>query len=496
MKTKNHELSRRMILGGGLAGVSALAMSACTATGKATALNKGDWRDGFANAPAQGFAPSRMRLVSGKAPTNLSGNFYRNGPAQLHYGFAHAEHWFDGDGMIHRMAFDGGDVTHSAEFVQTNKRRIEQEHGKFMAPGFGTHGDPDFPVRGPDDTNAANTSVAMSGGELLALWEGGSAYRLDPETLETRGPKTWRDDLKGMPFLAHPKREPDGTFWNLGVSGPRVAIYKIDAAGALEKFGMVNMGAAAYIHDWTMTDRHLVILVQPWINTRQIPPFIDGFEWRPQDGLKILIVDKDDFTKQRWSQAPARAFYHTGAAWEESDGTIRLDVALYPTPTLGSGGGRDMISGLYQPGDYPAGDLSMVVIPTKGDAQIIGTGVDGEFPQVDPRRHGLKRDLTVLPTGTARNRPGQTGLTLRDWKSGTNDSFTFGDSHMVEEILFVPKPGSSSERDSWLIGTTLNIAEGATEVCLFDAAGVSDGPVAVWRADYTWPLGFHGTWSA
>ena len=33
------------------------------------------------------------------------------------------------------------------------------------------------------------------------------------------------------------------------------------------------------------------------------------------------------------------------------------------------------------------------------------------------------------------------------------------------------------------------------EVWAFDAANVEDGPVAVWQADYAWPLGFHGTWA-
>ena len=34
--------------------------------------------------------------------------------------------------------------------------------------------------------------------------------RLDPESLTTRGAKTFRDDLKGMPFSAHPRVEADG----------------------------------------------------------------------------------------------------------------------------------------------------------------------------------------------------------------------------------------------------------------------------------------------
>ncbi len=488
------DLSRRLFLGG-LAGASTLALGACQ-TGGAIGAARGDWRDGFANAPAGGFAPARMRLVEGRAPAGLEGALYRNGPAQLHHGDVDASHWFDGDGMMHRIAFSGGEVEHRAQFAQTNKRRQEMAAGKFLAPGFGTEADPDFAVQNPDDTNAANTSVIMINGRLMALWEAGSPYEMNPVTLETIGPVTWRDDMKGMPFLAHPKVEPDGRVWNLAVNGPRVGVYRISKDAVLEDFTLLDVGDAAYIHDWTMTERHLIILVQPWIQTRSLPPFIDSFDWRPQNGMRMLIVDKDDMSKRRWAQAPARAFYHTGSGWEDADGTIRFDAVFYEEPVLGANGGAGMISGVYEGNEIPPGELSMVEIPTSGDARITGTAQKGEFPQVDPRLRGKRRRLTVMPTGAAPGRPGETGVLLRDWESGRNDAHIFGPSHMVEEVLFVPKPGGSGERDSWLVGTALNIAAGANEVFVFDASNVSGGPVAVWRAEYTWPLGFHGTWTA
>lgn len=324
-------LSRRLFLHSGLMTGAALAIAPNVLAEPALP----GWHVGYENAPAQGFAPAEMKLVSGRAPAGLSGTLYRNGPAWFRHGDQYAQHWFDGDGMVQRIAIGAGKAVHSGRFVDTPKRRREMAAGKFLAPGFGTVGDPGYPVGSSDDVNPGNISVMMSGGELLALWEAGSPYRLDPVTLETRGLKSFRSDLKGMPFLAHPKREPDGRVWSLAISGRRVGIYNLDPDGATKSFGMVDIGASHYIHDWAMTDRKLVILCQPWIQTRNIPPFIDGFAWRPEEGMKFLIVDKDDLTRTRWAQGPARAFYHTGAAWEENDGTIRLDAAFYPEPVLG-----------------------------------------------------------------------------------------------------------------------------------------------------------------
>lgn len=490
-------LSRRHFLTRSAAGTVVIGLGLSLPTAFAASPDMPDWHLGYTTAPAAGFDPAPMRLVYGKVPAGLEGTLYRNGPAQFLYGREdYASHWFDGDGMIQKIAISDGKAIHSGRFADTVKRRIEQEEQRFLAPGFGTAGDPSFPVSSPDDVNAANTSVIVIDGELYALWESGSAIAMDAETLETKGPKAWRSDLAGMPFLAHPKREPDGTLWNLAISGPRAGVYQIGADGALKTFGLLDIGKAAYIHDWAMTDRHLIIMVQPWINESMRPPIVEGFEWRPEDGLKFLIVDKEDFSNRRWAQGPARAFYHTGAAWEEADGTIRLDAALYKEPVLGVGGGADEIRGVWTGRDESAAsNLTQILIPPSGDARLIETGIDGEFPQVDPRRHGLLRRLTAVVSGHVTSRPGNTALSVHDWSSGRTDSFDFGDSRMVEEFLFVAKPGGVAEEDNWLVGPVLNLKTGTSDLCVFDAGHVSDGPVCIWRGDRAWPLGFHGTWS-
>ena len=493
------DFSRRSFLGTGIGAgltVGALASAGMGSAFADSAPKMPAWHAGYQNAPAAGFEPAPMKLVYGKVPAGLKGSLYRNGPAQFQHGEDFATHWFDGDGFVHRIAIEDGQAVHSGKFVQTQKHKDEMAAGRFLAPGFGSEGDPTYPIMSPDDTNAANTSVIVIDGKLYALWEAGSPFELNTETLETIGPKTWSDDLAGMPFLAHPKVEPDGRVWNLGVGGSNVVIYRISAGGVLEDYSLVNIGAAAYIHDWAMTDRHLIIMVQPWVSDRLIPPFINSFEWRPQDGMKLLIIDKDDTSKQRWAQAPAKAFYHTGAAWEESDGTIRIDAALYAEPVLGKDGGSSAIRGEWEP-ELEEGKaiFSQIVVPTSGDARLEETDLEGEFPQVDPRFHGKPRALTALVSGSSSKRPGATSLSVHNWTSGQSDTFDFGGARIVEEFLFVAKPGGSREQDSWLVGPVLNTATGKTEICVFDAARVSDGPICIWQADYSWSLGFHGTWA-
>ena len=98
------------------------------------------------------------------------------------------------------------------------------EHGVVVDPGAVIG--PGAEVGGPDDCNAANTGAMMAGADLLALWEGGSPVRMDPETLETRGFTTFRRDLAQMPFSAHPRVVPDGSVWNFGGGGRNAAIWR------------------------------------------------------------------------------------------------------------------------------------------------------------------------------------------------------------------------------------------------------------------------------
>jgi carotenoid cleavage dioxygenase-like enzyme len=74
-------------------------------------------------------------------------------------------------------------------------------------------------------------------------------------------------------------------------------------------------------------------------------------------------------------------------------------------------------------------------------------------------------------------------------------AFVFGVHQVVEEAVFVPKPGASAERDAWLVAPSVNLREGRTELHLFDVARIEDGPVASWRAEAVLPVGFHGVWA-
>jgi all-trans-8'-apo-beta-carotenal 15,15'-oxygenase len=445
------------------------------------------WGLGVENAPAEGYAPATMRLVQGRAPRGLAGSLYRNGPGWFRYASTSTGHWFDGDGFIQRFAIEDGRARHSGKFADTLKRRIETQRQEIIFPGFGTRGQPGAPIQSPDDINAANTSVLMAGGELWALWEGGSPLRMNPDTLDTIGIRPFREDLAAMPFTAHPKVEPNGRIWNIGAYGQRVIVWRLAPTGALEDAQVIDVGYNSYLHDWAVTERYLVIPLQPWLRQRLAAPFVDGFVWRDDQPFRVLVIDKNDYANRRMYELPAMFFFHTGDAWEESDGTIRFDLCASANAHFVTEEARSMIQeGISE---TPEAELVLAVLRADGRAELQRSGQYGEFPQTDRRRQGLARDLVVIA-----NDREVSSLNLMNWRTGVSDSFTFGAGQMVQEHLFVAKPGASAERDAWLVGVTLNARERATELHVFDVARVSDGPVATWRSRYAAPLGFHGTW--
>jgi carotenoid cleavage dioxygenase-like enzyme len=479
-------LSRREMLS---AAAAAGAVMGCPSALSA-ASGKADWTLGVADVEAD--LPLRpLTRLHGRLPAGLAGTLYRNGPAKFRRGESASGHWFDGDGLVRAFTLRGdGTATLAARFVDTPKRRQEARLNAMVMPGFGTPAGAGAVVTSPDDTNAANTSLLLSGGELLALWEAGSATALDPATLATRGAKTFRPDLAHMPFLAHPRIEPDGRVWNLGLAGRSAIVWRIGADGRLEAAQTLRLPRASYLHDFTATARHLVIVLQPWIQDRATLPFVESLSWRPAEGTQVLVIDKDDLSRRRLFELPAFAFFHMADAWEEGDGTIRFDICTESDPGFGASAARALVKGVHQRAPMPI--LAMAALHPDGRATLASSGLAAEFPRTDPRRAGLPRRHTAH-VGTYRaDRPFAQAVGLWDWQSGRDDRHDFGGTHLVEEFVVVPRPGSASERDAWLVGTTLNLKARATELHILDAARVAAGPIASFRADVPLPVSFHG----
>jgi all-trans-8'-apo-beta-carotenal 15,15'-oxygenase len=476
-------LDRRQFLGTGLLASAAIITPDMALAGASPA----GWALGVADIDAD-VPEEALKLISGRAPKGLSTTLYRNGPAKFRRGGGVSGHWFDGDGLVRKFRVQDGRATLAARFVDTPKRRHETQLDAIVQPGFGTARGAGAQLDSPDDTNAANTSMLVVGGQLMALWEGGSPTLLDPETLATKGFKTFRRDLKHMPFLAHPRVEAGGAVWNLGGNGAQTIVWKLNRDGSLAKAEMLKLPRNSYFHDFTATARHLIIVMQPWVQDGYKFPLATSMQWKPEMGTQVLVIDKDDLTKRRVFELPAFSFFHLADGWEESDGTIRFDGCLEADPTFGQRAASALLRGEHIRAPSPM--LTQIVLRPNGKADMQATRIVAEFPANDKRLAGQARRFTTHVTGY-RQTPFPHAIATWDWSKGRDDKFDFGNHQLVEEFLFVAN--GAGERSGWLMGTTLNLKERKTELHVLDAARVSAGPLATWQASLPLPLTFHGT---
>ncbi|MEM6641262.1 MAG: carotenoid oxygenase family protein [Pseudomonadota bacterium] len=473
---------------------AAAAMAAAPRFCAAGQSHGADWRLGWKSMDQDSLAPQTLK-IQGKLPDALRGVLFRNGPARHERGGVRYRHWFDGDGMIQRFEVGDGRIVHNAQFVQTRKYQAESAAGRFLYSAAGTALPNAEPSAHNDTGNVANISVLPWDDELLALWEGGSAYRLNPDTLATIGRKDWRDDLVHMPFSAHPEVDRDGTLWNFG-SAPYAGrngllfIYRIEPKVGVRAVERIALPVASYLHSFAMSERYLMFHLGAHHYEPGGDTFVDAFQWQPERGSQILVIDKNDLSKQRYFEAPAAFTFHTANAYEHGDDLV-LQLCLYKDAGIMD----SAMVGLMDGGDtvpYPQFERSyMASIRMNLKTGVASTETSDtimEFPSEDVRASGAEADVFGVSHKAARTLTYSNALVR--WRPDGREAarYDFPADQMVEEPLLV-----AQKDQSFLIGTFLDLAARQSGVYVFDADRLDAGPLATARMPRTIPLGFHGT---
>jgi all-trans-8'-apo-beta-carotenal 15,15'-oxygenase len=457
------------------------------------------WMSAF-RTPAEVRQP--VTEVTGRVPAGLAGTLYRVGPAKLDL----ADHLFDGDGMVSAVRFDPGGQVHCAtRFVRTRKYVAEQHATRPSARGFGTQ--PGGPLRNvlrssPGKGNAANTSVMFTAGRLLALWEAGHPWQLDPATLETIGEMNFDGALEArLPFSAHPHQDPvTGEIFNFGMAYGRkntVACYRIDPSGRLRVLTEFAVPAAIMNHDFIVTDRWLVFCLNP-IRLRLLPfltgraAFGDALEYHDQDATTIVLVPRAG-GQPVFAEAPAWFQFHFAAAYDDGDDVV-IDLSRYPSyADVGPYLKAYRTSASF--GRPPTLWRYRVSTRTR---RVEGTELSPqglEFPQVDACRTTGGYRVVYGVLGFAEQ--GLAGSLGRiDLTTGQVDAWHPGQDWLVSEPIFVPRPDrdSQAEDDGWLVAHAYDPARQATDAVILNARDLSAGPIFTAHLPTNTGVTFHGAW--
>ncbi|MEZ5653065.1 MAG: carotenoid oxygenase family protein [Burkholderiaceae bacterium] len=491
---------RKFLQTGGALGLGGL-LRANPATAASTAGT--DPRRGFSSSfegVAEHYGPTTLRFDR-PLPAAVTGTLYRNGPAGMVHGEMRYRHWFDGDGMVHAWRLHGDTAVHSARMVETRRLRAERDAGRLLWPGFATDVADTRDVVSADSVNAGNISVLPLAGELLALWEAGSPWSLDPHDLRTRSRKVFSPDTDGLSFSAHPRIEPDGRIWNFGyLSGSgKLMLYELDKLGRLRRAAAIDAPQADMVHDFVITERHLGFVLMPLMSEPDLPAgtaFMNRLRWQADAPVIVLLIDKDTWQISHRFELPSFFAFHFGNAWVDGD-TVRITVAR----------SADFDALMRRIGQATRGErgdelapqaLSELVLDTRGGgARLQALPLSGaEFPVTDPRFAGRPSRHTFLLGGSDSRPDGLFGFNsvMRfDRQSGRTESFDYGADVLAEEHVFVPAPGAA-EGEGWLIGTAYDWRRSRTRLSVFETRSLGDGPIASAELPYGLPLGLHGRW--
>jgi all-trans-8'-apo-beta-carotenal 15,15'-oxygenase len=447
-----------------------------------------------------------LPLIEGEIPRELRGSLYRNGPGLFERGGVRKPHLLDGDGLVQRLSFDDGAVRYQNAFVRTPKFVAEEaaDAYRFSTWSMRRPGGVLANLGGAMPQTQAGITVYPFNDDLYAFDEVSPPFGLDPQTLETRGPRPLGDPAQDFMIKAHTKFDPFTGDWPLfGMSmGATMKLHAIvhGADGALKAHHVVASPRQVYIHDLFATPKHFIFVLHPmWFSPLKFlsggSSYIESLSWKGEDGNLVMIVPRDGGAAQTF-EAPGAFIWHSLNAYREGSELV-LDFVGYASPDhfaphdslfyalMNGKMGQAKSPGLLR--RYRI-DLNR----RKLTEEIVDRGTH-EFPMIDPRAAMQKHDTAYMSSGG--NNVLNSGVKRVDYRSGDSQEFDFGPNVATGEPIFAARPGGGRD-DGWLIVQCL---DGDTErafFALFDARQIDRGPVAKMHLPHHLPISFHGYWKA
>jgi len=281
--------------------------------------------------------------VVGTIPDELRGTLYRNGPGLFDRSGFRKRCVMDGDGMIQAFTFHERGVRFKNRFVKTRKFQEEEAAGRFLYPSWSTQAPGGVwgnAFKADAILSEASVTVYRWNGRLLAFDDTGQPWELDPNTLETMGEtRLGLAEGSGI-FSAHAKHDPlSGEWFHFGVRyGPKPMLHVMvfGPGGALRSHRVLPMPRYVYIHDWFVSERHVVFLFHPvqfafvgfLLGRRSM---MDSLRWKPEEGNLLWVLPREGDAAPITFQTEARFIWHSVNAFEQG-GEIIADFIGYRDP--------------------------------------------------------------------------------------------------------------------------------------------------------------------
>ena len=420
--------------------------------------------------------------VSGVIPEALVGTYARIGPNPFKPE-PRGHHWFVGDGMVHGIRLASG----KAEWYHNRYIKactLERAGGPPAADG---------PRRGARDT--VNTNVLKLAGKTLALVESGPfPFELD-QNLDTVASTNLQGTLSA-PFTAHPHEDPQTGEWHAityeSETQNTVWHVAINRAGEVISERPIAVKDGPSIHECSITDDYVIIFDLPV--TLSLPTLAQGYNfpyrWNKSHPARIgLLPRRGDADEIIWCDVDPCYVFHVANSFQNNDGSVTIDCCAYESM---------FAHGPDGPNGVPCGFERWRVDPKT--RKVTRTAIDAspqEFPRVDERHFGQPyRHAWIVsqPSETVSNFVAENALYHHDLETGEKRSYTFGPDLVGGEFVFVPRAPDAEEADGWLMGLVIDAKNDTTQLQVFKALDIEQGPIGAVHIPHRIPPGFHGNW--
>lgn len=471
-----------------------------------TRAREAPWRPGFETQDKE--VQGEALEVEGSLPGWLQGTLVRNGPAKFEAGDRELQHWFDGLAMLHAFQVEGGSVTYSNRFLETEAYRHVRDEGELGFPEFATD-----PCRSlfdrfqslfdPELTDNASVNVTRLADEYAALTETPMPVRFDPETLEAQGRLEWEDDLEGQLTTAHPHHDPDrGEAVNYVADLGRRSTYRVhavpDGEARRRTVAEVPVHRPAYMHSFGMTPNYVILaefplVVNPLRLALSGDALIENYRWRPDRGTRWIVVHRDAGEVVAEPTGEAMFAFHHVNAYEDGDEVV-VDLCAYPDATVLDDQYLDRIRGPEPPRPEAAARPTRVRVPLDGGDvhQEVLADEAVELPRTHYRAVNGEPYRYAYGVGHRHDPPQEflNQLVKLDVEAGETWTWTEERTYPGEPV-FVPRPDGQAEDDGLVLSVVFD-AEADTSFLLaleadtFEEAARAETPHRV-------PFGFHGS---
>jgi carotenoid cleavage dioxygenase-like enzyme len=447
--------------------------------------------------------------VEGELPDDLEGTYLRNTENPLLEPIA-TYHPFDGDGMLHSLAFGGGEVTYRNRFVRTDAFLAEREAGESLWAGVAelpasSRREDGWGAR-PRMKDASSTDIVVHRGiALSSFWMCGDLYRHEPSTLDALGKADFGGRFPAEGVSAHPKvdeRTGEMLFFNYGLEAPYMHYGEVGPDGVLQHYRDVELPGPRLPHDMAFTENYAIVC--------DLPMF-----WHPE------LIDAGMYVPSFFPELPSRFGViprHGGAAaggpiqWFEADPTyvlhfvnayedgeeIVLDGYFQQSPSLRSQRGASFEENLYRYLDAHAFDARMHrwrfdLRSGRCTEERLGEHVR-EFGMINGAHAGLRHRFaySAMPV---EGWFGFRGVARFDTETGQEQCFELPDGVYASETAMAPRVGSAAEDDGYLVTITMDLRNDESHCVVLDAADLAAGPVARVRLPERVSSGTHACWA-